>query len=203
MGQASSDPPFWADSLAKLSSYSKPLPTLSKHLVQLAPRHIPTICKWIRTEEELRFLSPSLEFPLTPEKVVSWKQAGGRVLVWEGADNGTPIAYGELNPMKHERRHWWLGHVLVHPEFRGLGLGKAFVRMLLASAASEALVDRISLIVFPDNLAALRCYESVGFRVIGEEYHRYPGHDRRERLKRLELQLPKSKTAPFMHFSHL
>jgi ribosomal protein S18 acetylase RimI-like enzyme len=54
-----------------------------------------------------------------------------------------------------------LGNVATHPLHRGKGLGTAVTAALCRSLLSR--VDKIGLNVKADNLAALRCYEKLGF----------------------------------------
>jgi RimJ/RimL family protein N-acetyltransferase len=126
--------------------------------------------------------------PITPDSVIGWKKAGGRPLVCcSGDSESRPIAYAELNPMRNEPAHWWLGHVVVDPNRRGCGVGREFLRMLVDHASKQLGASRLSLIVFPENQAAIRCYQAVGFQVVCEEFHQFGGLVPKQRLLRLEL----------------
>jgi RimJ/RimL family protein N-acetyltransferase len=46
---------------------------------------------------------------------------------------------------------------------------------------------RISLVVFPENKAAVRCYEQAGFRAESHETHYFPIYVRRARLLRMAV----------------
>ena len=111
--------------------------------------------------------------PLTPEKVLAWRRPHGHVFELAREDDDTPIGYAELNPMQRERRHLWLGHVIVCSAERGRGIGTVFVRMLLEYAFDQLAAHRVSLIVYPDNKPAVDCYRRVGFKPTREEYHAF------------------------------
>ncbi len=144
------------------------------------------ITHWVRDDDELRRLAPGTEPPLTPEKIIGWKKSGGRAFTLVRADDrSTPIGYGELNPMLRDRDHLWLGHAIVSPDERGRGIGTAFVTGLARLAFDRLGAQRISLIVFPENAAAIECYRRVGFAVMGEEYHVFGGT--RYRLLRMQI----------------
>ncbi len=150
--------------------------------------HAPTIAAWVKTEQELRWLAPSTAPPLSADKVLGWLKPGwGAFLLVEEGDP-IPIGYAELNPMRRDPGHLWIGHVILRPDRRGQGLGKRFVGRLLADAFSRDGVTRVSLIVFPGNTAAIECYRRVGFTFTGEEYHQYGDSERRERLLRFEIR---------------
>jgi len=109
--------------------------------------------------------------------------------------DGSPLGYGEINPMGGGGGDVWLGHVIVRPDRRGRGMGTFLLRSLLAESFERRNATRVALIVFPDNLAALRCYRRVGFRLAGEEFHRFGGGGPAQRLLRLEITRPARQSA--------
>lgn len=156
------------------------------------PLYATEITRWVETEQELRWLAPSTPQPLTADKVAGWKKPGGSALVLTRNGNAEPIGYGELNPMHKETHHLWLGHVMIRPDQRGRGAGQALVRALVKCAFNQLFATRVSLIVFPDNTTAVRCYRRVGFSIVGREYHRFGGAGTRDRLLRLEIKAPQT-----------
>ena len=152
------------------------------------PLYAAQISQWVETEEQLRWLAPSTQPPLTAAKVVGWTKPGGEAFLLTREGDAKPIGYGELNPMRGTVGHLWLGHVVVRPDQRDRGAGQALVRALLDRAFNTLLAGRVSLIVFPDNVAALQCYRRVGFALMGEEYHRFGGAGPKHRLFRLEIK---------------
>jgi RimJ/RimL family protein N-acetyltransferase len=153
-------------------------------------RFASVVARWVQTPEELRLVAPGTEPPLTAAKVGRWKKPAGQALVLVRDGEGEPIGYGELNPMRSDRTHLWLGHVVLSPRERGNGIGQAFVRALVSYAFERLTANRISLIVFPDNQPALRCYRRVGFEDVGEEYHDFLTRGQKHRFLRLEVRPP-------------
>ncbi len=148
------------------------------------------VAGWVRTAQQLLWLAPSTQMPLTAAKVVDWTKAGGEAFLFSRDGDPLPIAYGELNPMRRRRDHLWLGHVIVRSDQRGHGIGKSFVKALLAEAVERRFANRVSLIVFPDNAPAIRCYLGVGFALVGTEYHQFNRVGPRRKLLRLEITPP-------------
>ena len=161
------------------------------------PRLANSVAGWVVTTEQLRWLAPSTGPPLTASKVAAWKRPGGEAFLYNRSDDHTPIAYGELNPMPACREHLWLGHVIVRSDLRGRGIGQRFVKALLSFALEQRRANRVSLIVFPDNAPAIRCYRRVGFVIAGDEYHRFGGRALARRMLRLEIAGLISGRAPF------
>lgn len=56
-----------------------------------------------------------------------------------------------------------LKFVMVHPSKRGKGLGKAMLQLAIEYAFNITKADAVGLNVFPENIRAKKCYESVGF----------------------------------------
>lgn len=159
-------------------------------LVRFDPTHAPHVAGWVATDQELHWLAPSTPPPLTAEKVIAWKRPGGTALVALEPTASEPVGYAELNPMKGDAaRHMWIGHVVVAPHLRGSGLGQAFVRSLLTYAFGTLAATRITLVVFPDNRSAIRCYESLGFSIVQTERHRFGTSSKRRELLRLSLDV--------------
>jgi len=164
--------------------------TRSLSLVGFDAGDAPAIAGWVRNRRELRELAPSSEAPLTAEKVLDWPRPGGAAFVYRFGPEPRPVCYGELNPMRNALDHLWIGHVIVDPTWRGRGLGTRFVQDLVDHAFAKLMARRISLVAFPANEAALRCYRRVGFRMQGEEFHRFGGSDAKHRLIRFDLDRP-------------
>lgn len=58
-----------------------------------------------------------------------------------------------------------LARLVVDPALRGAGLGRRLVRCLLDKGETGFDCDEFSLFVYRDNVAALSCYQSEGFRI--------------------------------------
>ena len=56
-----------------------------------------------------------------------------------------------------------LKFIMVNPSQRGKGLGKAMLQLAIEYAFNITKVDAVQLNVFPENIRAQKCYESVGF----------------------------------------
>jgi ribosomal protein S18 acetylase RimI-like enzyme len=149
--------------------------------------YAPVVARWVTSDVELRWLAPSSIPPLTAAKVARWQEPDGCGFLLFGGCALEPLGYGELKPMPNEPNHYWLGHVVVDPQVRGKGIGRQLVRKLTMHAFQELRVERLSLVVFPDNLVAIRCYRRAGFQRIGEEYHCFGESKTEHKLVRLEL----------------
>ncbi len=71
-----------------------------------------------------------------------------------------------------------LARLAVAPSRRGKGLGRMLVRQLMRHAADQFDCEQFSLFVLDDNVAALNCYRSLGFRFAVDTLAEHPGHIR-------------------------
>lgn len=119
------------------------------------------IAALVDTAEALRQVSPLESFPLDRATVLHWllQRDAGYVL----EDRGEIVAYGELVPDQQRPGRLWIGHMMVHPRRRGLGLGQRLVQELLNIAEHDRNAREVAISAFADNARALRCYEACGF----------------------------------------
>lgn len=150
------------------------------------PGEAEELLRWVRSDDELRRLAPGTPPPLSADKIHAWKKPDGEVWSLHVGDAEVMIGYAELNPMRHEARHLWLGHVLIKPEERRRGWGRALVSEMIRRAFEARDAQRVSLLVFPDNEPALRCYRVLGFQERGLETHFFPATRRTCTMMRME-----------------
>lgn len=62
-----------------------------------------------------------------------------------------------------ETNEGMLKFVMTSPEYRGKGFGKEMLQLAISYAFNITNVQAVHLNVFPENIRAKKCYESVGF----------------------------------------
>ena len=152
------------------------------------PAYGATVARWVGSCEELFWLAPSSSWPLTGDQVTGWvnHSTDQPVLLFQ-TGREIPCGYAELNPLRSSSSHLWIGHVVIEPAHRCRGLGRRFMHMLTERAWSDPNVRRLTMVVFPENTAALSCYEAIGFRIIGRERHQFGTDKKNHLMLRLEL----------------
>jgi RimJ/RimL family protein N-acetyltransferase/diadenosine tetraphosphate (Ap4A) HIT family hydrolase len=93
------------------------------------------------------------------------------IAVWRGTR-----MVGALDVYRHypARRQAWIGLLLLHPEFRGHGLGTEMITWVLGWARQQG-CDRVRVGVAEDNQRALAVLDHLGFVATGERILRVNG----------------------------
>lgn len=93
------------------------------------------------------------------------------------APGGRAVTAGHVQLLDIDRqyRSCVLGRVLIFPEFRGRGLGKAMVAAALGEAFDRLGLRDVTLAVFDFNLPALATYRSQGFVEFDRGSHDFAG----------------------------
>ena len=134
----------------------------------------PLVATWVKDVRELFWLAPKTIPPLTADKVIGWPGPHGRPLLFWQLGRAEPTGYAELNPMPGNSAHLWIGHCLIRPDARGAGLGHRIVQLLIEEAFSRHRAPAVSLVVFPENSPAVRCYRANGFVHVREQVRFLP-----------------------------
>lgn len=156
-------------------------------LVEFNKLMAPVVMMWARNARELFWLAPSTAPPLTAAKVVGWAgpDSGPRLLCRDGSVE--PVGYVELNLMPGQPGHLWIGHCVISPAQRGRGLGRLIVDLTLEEAFRIRQAQRVSLMVFPDNLPAYSCYAAAGFSQVADQFKYFSTTGRRYRMLQMSI----------------
>lgn len=103
-----------------------------------------------------------------PEWLAAVRRDGSRRFFAVEAEGGF-VGTVSLDRIDPRHRSAEMGNVLVDPDRRGRGVGRAAVAALLDLAFDVLGLERVELRVFSDNEPAIRLYEACGFRREGVE----------------------------------
>ena len=77
-------------------------------------------------------------------------------------DEGSVVGF-YCYSLNHETKEGMLKFVMVDAAVRGKGIGKEMIRLAVRNAFSDPEAQAVQLNVFPENVRAMKCYESAGF----------------------------------------
>lgn len=127
---------------------------------------------WVTDAELLfQFSGTDFSFPLTERQIMDYQieYPDRRFYLGYSADN-LPTAFGEVIPQ--DSGYPRLGRILIgQPDLRGQGLGRKFIESLVEECRRLYNIDTVELFVWEKNYAAIRCYESVGFRLLVNKFN--------------------------------
>lgn len=149
------------------------------------PAFADTVMSWVHGPREAQWLAPRSTPPLSAEEVLNWQRPGHEAHLLMEQGRAAPVGYGELNVLTGHDHRYWLGHLIVDPEQRGRGCGVQLTRLLLWRAFALRGATDVTLVVFPENKAAIACYRAAGMRGDGYESHDFPAYGPGIRLLRM------------------
>lgn len=152
--------------------------------------HAARVAGWASTAQELFWLAPKTFPPLTAAKVIAWPGETGCPLLFWRETEPAPAGYVELNPMPGEPDHLWMGHCVIDRTRRGEGLGRIMINLLLTYAFEQRHARRVSLVVFPENVGAIRCYRVCGFLEMGRQRKFFQTTNRQHVMIQMSMDLP-------------
>lgn len=134
-------------------------------LTPFDPASAALVASWAAGDASVVRAWIAIEADAVPAEVVAgWADEDDvEAFVFSEAADGTPVAYGELW-LDHDEGDVELAHLLVAPERRGQGVGRAFVRALAEHARrTHPELSLVLLRVQPENVRAIRAYAAAGF----------------------------------------
>ncbi len=135
------------------------------------PTDANVITTWLKSEYLMRqWCADRYEhYPITPDDMNSYHRQyvdGHNSIALTMVDGEDIVGYITLRVPANDLSEERIGFVIVDDSKRGKGLGKALVSMAVDYAFRKLGATKVSLGVFENNPAAIRCYESAGFHQV-------------------------------------
>ena len=137
-----------------------------------------TILSWCKDKHAFRLWSADRykDFPAKPEEMLE-QYKGDNMYPLTAVVGDTIIGHILLRYPTEDRTLVRFGFVIVDYSKRSKGYGKQMLRLAIDYAQQELGAQKMTLGVFCDNLSALECYKSVGFRITGEDTYSIDGEE--------------------------
>ena len=145
------------------------------------PEDAATILSWCQDKKAFRRWSADRykEYPASPADMMHQYEGDNLFPLTAVADDKV-VGHILLRYPSADKTLVRFGFVIVDNTIRGKGYGKQLLQLAIDYAQHNLGAKEISLGVFCDNLPALKCYESVGFRVTGEDAYIIDGEEWKE-----------------------
>ena len=125
--------------------------------------HVLALMDWFGDGQALRnWGGPSMRFPCSPQSFLQdcrWQELPSYVLL----QTGQLVGFGQYY-LRAGRCH--LGRLVISPDYRGRRLATTLIRLLVKAGSECLAVEGVSLFVLAHNLAAIRCYQRLGFTFV-------------------------------------
>lgn len=125
---------------------------------------------WMDTEKFMyQFGGASFTFPVTVEQLSNYiADATHRIYRVVDAVTDKVIGHASISHLNVKNKSARLCRILIaNEQDRSKGYGRQLIRALLKICFDELVLHRVDLGVFEFNKAAIRCYQSCGFRIEG------------------------------------
>lgn len=157
-------------------------------LREFRPDDAPVILNWCKDKRAFRRWSADRyrDFPALPEEMLK-QYDGDNKFPFTALEEGEVVGHILLRYPSEDKSVIRLGFVIVDNGKRGKGLGKQMLKLAVDLAFGRFGARKITLGVFCDNSSAFGCYQSLGFRTVGEETYLIDG----EEWKGVEMELGK------------
>jgi ribosomal protein S18 acetylase RimI-like enzyme len=154
----------------------------------VAEKDIQLICGFPQNEDELFFLFPKAEFPLTPSQL--------QVAIAQRSDSTVVELDGEVVAFANFYR--WessgicsIGNVIVSPATRGRGVGSYLIKQMTVLAFSKHLATEVTVSCFNQNVAGLLLYPKLGFQPYAIEERK---NRKGNQVALIHMRLPRNAT---------
>ncbi|HIT67600.1 MAG TPA: GNAT family N-acetyltransferase [Candidatus Merdisoma merdipullorum] len=159
------------------------------------------VLSWLTDERAFHLWSAGKlqRFPAAPEELNAFydKNADGTLWGFTAFDGERPAGHVMMRYLDEDRKEIRLGLIVVNGQRRGKGYGREMVSMAARYAFDFAGAQRVSIAVFTENPAAIRCYEACGFRrTKGKEPENFSCMGEQWELVELELKKEKREEKP-------
>lgn len=142
--------------------------TMKLSLAEPRASHYRALSSWITDARScVHWAGPDFGFPFSAEALPKLLQiTDSQSYSLTDADESL-MGFGQFWPCDAETVH--LGRVIINPLYRGQGLGKALIQLLIIEATERYQPETITLNVLRDNAKAQYLYQKMGFVPIDEQ----------------------------------
>ena len=149
-----------------------------------------TILSWCKDKHAFRLWSADRykEFPAQQEEMME-QYKGDNMYPLTAVVGEKIIGHILLRFPSEDKSVIRFGFIIVDDSKRGKGYGKQLLRLAIDYAQRELGAQKITLGVFCDNLSAVECYKSVGFRITGTDAYSIDGEEWKG--SEMEIQIEK------------
>ena len=148
-----------------------------------------TILSWCKDKYAFRLWSADRykDFPAQPEEMLE-QYKGYHMYPLTAVANDEIVGHILLRFPSEDKSVIRFGFVIVDDSKRGKGYGKQLLHLAIDYTQQELGAQKITLGVFCDNFSAVECYQSVGFKITGEDAYSIDGEEWKGFEMEMELE---------------
>jgi RimJ/RimL family protein N-acetyltransferase len=145
---------------------------------RLAETDLPMLCEWLGRIHVAEWWGAAQSLEQVRAEFLPLLERQSTVIPYFGCWEGVPVGYIQSYEAVESGDGWWVGQhdgsvrgidqFLANAAQLGQGLGTQMIREFVQFLFRDPAISKIQSDPTPANLRAIRCYEKVGFRRVGE-----------------------------------
>lgn len=146
---------------------------VGKMLVEFDSTYLAELLTWVNSQDQLReWAGPNVRYPCTAQTLKHDLFSKGWPSYALVSASHDLLGFGQYYS-RLKRCH--LCRLIVAPSQRGQGIAQELIDGISNAARRSSMLESSSLFVYESNLAAIKAYQKIGFKLID-----YPAEDRME-----------------------
>lgn len=135
------------------------------------PQDANEVSRWIGEDEKafMMFTAGRYKYPFEAEEIISrhygFERENDAFMMTALDEFGRVSGHFLFRMLDYERNSVRMGFIIVAPEKRGMGYGKQMICKAIKYAHDTMGINKVTLGVFENNVAAYQCYLACGFKV--------------------------------------
>ncbi len=137
-----------------------------------------TILSWCKDKRSFRLWSADRykDYPAQPSDMIA-QYEDGNLFPMTMVDGDVIVGHILLRYPSASKSIIRFGFIIVDDTKRGMGYGRRLLQLAIDHACNQMGIKTITLGVFADNSSAIKCYQSVGFKITGEDFYMIDGEE--------------------------
>ena len=103
------------------------------------------------------------QYPITVEQIINRLETLPNVIFFTIMKEDKIAGFAELSVCDEKDKIGLISRFILGKQYQGKGIGSEALKYMIDYVLLEIKMDKVSLLVFEDNISAIKCYEKAGF----------------------------------------
>lgn len=103
------------------------------------------------------------QYPITVEQIINRLETLPNVIFFTIIKEDKIVGFAELSVRDEKDKKGLISRFILGKQYQGKGIGAEALKYMIDYALLEMKMAKVSLLVYEDNISAIKCYEKAGF----------------------------------------